>query len=205
MRQLATSTADGLAGWTGLQQFVRPRPPVERCELCSAPLGPEHPHLVEPESRKIVCACDACALLFDRGDAKRYRRVPRDARRLADFRLSDLQWNALAIPVGLAFFLHSTAANRVIALYPSPAGATEAALDLDSWNDIAGENPVLESMTADTEALLVNRLSEPRQYYLAPIDKCYQLVGLVRTHWRGISGGSQVWEEIRRFFERLGS
>ena len=34
------------------------------------------------------------------------------------------------------------------------------------------------------------------QYYIVPIDECYRLVGLIRMHWRGLSGGTEVWKEI---------
>ena len=62
-----------------LRQFARPRPAVERCELCSAGLAHEHPHLVELASRKIVCACDACATLFDGIAGGKFKRVARGA------------------------------------------------------------------------------------------------------------------------------
>jgi hypothetical protein len=51
--------------------------------------------------------------------------------------------------------------------------------------------------------LLVHRLSVPARYYRAPIDQCYRLVGIVRTHWRGLSGGHEVWQEIDGFFREL--
>lgn len=193
----------GQSPWTALRRFLRPRPAIERCELCSVPLAPEHSHLIEPAARKLVCACDACALLFDRQEARRYRRVPRDVRFLPDFRLTDAQWNSLSIPVGLAFLFHSSAAGRVIAIYPSPAGPTESLLDLGSWCDIVQDNPLLESMEPDTQALLVNRVGPSRECYLAPIDQCYRLVGLLRSHWRGLSGGTEVWQEIELFFAGL--
>jgi hypothetical protein len=43
------------------------------------------------------------------------------------------------------------------------------------------------------------------EYYIAPIDECYKLVGLIRTNWRGLSGGTEVWIEIGRFFAELRS
>jgi len=53
------------------------------------------------------------------------------------------------------------------------------------------------------EALLVNRVRGTREHFLVPIDECYRLVGLIRMHWRGLSGGREVWEEIEQFFEEL--
>jgi hypothetical protein len=58
-------------------------------------------------------------------------------------------------------------------------------------------------MQPDVEALLVNRLGTSREYYIAPIDQCFELVGIIRMHWRGFSGGSKVWEKIQAFFDRL--
>lgn len=186
-----------------LQRFVRPRAVVERCEMCSAELPPDHEHLVEPQARQLVCACQACAILFSGQGEMKYRRVPRRIRFLPDFQLTDMQWESLMLPIQLAFFFRSTPAAKTIALYPSPAGATESLLDLESWDEIVKDNPVLKEMEADTEALLVNRVKEVREYYIVPIDECYKLVGLIRAHWRGLSGGAEVWEEIGKFFAEL--
>jgi hypothetical protein len=185
-----------------LRRFTRPAVAQECCELCSAALGPEHSHLVELASRKLVCACDPCAVLFSSQAAPRYRRVPRDVRRLPDLQLSDAQWNGLMVPTGLAFLFYSSQAGRVVAVYPSPGGPTEAALEA-AWDDIVRDNPVLRTMQPDTEALLVNRMGSARDHYLVGIDECYKLVGLVRTHWQGFSGGPEVWSQIDRFFSNL--
>jgi hypothetical protein len=187
-----------------LRKFARPPGPAgERCELCSAPLATEHPHLVEPASRRMLCACEACAILFSSRGMTKYRRVPRRILALPDFRLSDELWSSLLIPINLAFFFHSSPAGKVVAVYPSPGGPTEALLDLRSWEEIAKDNPILAEMEEDTEALLVNRLGGARACYLVPIDECYKLVGLLRAHWRGLSGGDEVREEMERFFGAL--
>ncbi len=195
------------SSFAALRRFVRERGPVERCELCSADLAADHQHLIEPSSRKLVCACDPCAILFSNQEGK-YRRVPRRIRFLRDFRLTDAQWESLMIPINMAFFFHSVPAGRVVALYPSPAGATESLLTFESWEEIVRENPLLKGMEPDVEALLVNRVASARgqaaaEYYLAPIDECYKLVGLIRARWRGLSGGAEVWEEIGQFFAEL--
>ena len=171
--------------------------------MCSNPLAADHPHLIEPLSRKLACACEACAILFSGSAETRYRRVPRRVRSLPDFRLTDAGWDGLLIPIGLAFFFHSSPAGRVVAVYPSPAGPTESLLDLGAWEGVVRDNPVLGEMEPDTEALLVNRVGDARAYYLVPIDECYKLVGLIRARWSGLSGGSEVWEEIGRFFAAL--
>ena len=60
----------------------------------------------------------------------------------------------------------------------------------------AGETP-------EVEALLVNTTRGRREHWLVPIDDCFALVTLVRREWKGLSGGTRVWEEIDRFFDDL--
>jgi hypothetical protein len=202
--------------FTSLQNLVRQRDARERCELCGMPLASAHQHLIEPAARKLLCSCDACTLLFDSPTRTKYRRVPRRVRLLGDFHMTDAEWDSLMIPIGMAFFFTSSVQNATLAdsastgsaraVYPSPAGATESLLSLDAWQQIVANNPALVEMQPDVEALLVNRLDAartPPEYYLVPIDKSYELVGLIRTHWRGLSGGSEVWNKMRRFFEDL--
>jgi Family of unknown function (DUF5947) len=193
--------------FSALRQFTRKRGAVERCEMCSRELAAEHEHLVEPANRKLICACGACAILFEAQAGTKFKRVPRRVRFLQDFRLTDGQWDGLTVPIDMAFFFHSSPHGRVIALYPSPAGPTESLLSLDTWEEIASANPILKEMEPDVTALLVNRVGHSRdvaaEYYLAPIDECYKLVGLIRAHWRGLSGGTEVWREISAFFAAL--
>jgi hypothetical protein len=191
-----------------LRQFVRRQDPVEACEMCAAHLGEAHQHLLDPATRKLICACDACAILFSNQTAKHYKRVPRRVRALEDFHLTDDQWDSLMMPINMAFFFESTPQQRMVVLYPSPAGATESLLPLDAWQEIAAENPELRGMQADVEALLVNRLGHSRgftkpEYYIVPIDECFKLVGLIRAHWRGLSGGTEVWQQMAQFFADL--
>ncbi len=182
-----------------IRRFVR-QAVKERCELCAKELGPEHPHLLNLDSRHLACACDACAMLFSTPDLRRFRRVPRRIQYLPQFAMTDVQWDSLHIPIQLAFFYTHEASKRVIAMYPGPAGATESLLPLEAWQELAAENSVLGKLEPDVEALLVNRVGPTRDYYRVPIDECYKLVGLIRTHWRGLSGGTEVWREINAFF-----
>jgi hypothetical protein len=191
-----------------LRQFARRSSALERCELCSRGIAEEHEHLVEPAKRKLICACGACAFLFASQTGGKYKRVPHQVRYLPDFQMTDAQWDGLMVPIEMAFFFKSSAQERVLALYPSPAGPTESLLSLDTWSDIAQLNPTLNNMEADVVALLVNRVGHvrgafPAEYYLVPIDECYKLVGLIRTHWRGLSGGTEVWREIGAYFAAL--
>jgi hypothetical protein len=192
-----------------LQRFAR-RPAVTwRCELCGSTMAAEHEHVLEVEKRRLACACQACAILFSGQSGQRYKRVPSRIRALANFQMTDAQWEDLLVPINMAFFFQQSASGKVVAMYPSPAGATESQLPLETWQQIATENPVLQFMEPDVEALLVNRLGEQRgfpahQYFLLPIDQCFRLVGLVRTHWRGLSGGIELWQELGRYFAALG-
>ncbi|MFL6351992.1 MAG: DUF5947 family protein [Bryobacteraceae bacterium] len=191
-----------------LRSLGRQRDPRERCELCGVGLLPEHQHLLEPVARKLICTCDACAVLFHAHGETRFKRVPRRVRGIRHFQLTDAQWDDLMIPIGMAFFIRSSVENRILAFYPGPAGALESMPSPAAWEKIVEQNPDLNAMEADVEALLANRLEHARlvnsgEYYVVPIDKCYELVGLIRSQWRGFSGGTEVWKEIGRYFEEL--
>lgn len=193
-----------------LQRYVPQAPQVAvaeptPCELCSEPIPPEHRHLLEVATRQVQCVCRACAILFDTAAASRgkYRLIPDRYLYFEDFQIDAAQWDGMRLPVGLAFFSYSTPAQRVVAFYPGPMGATESHLDLPTWAALEAHNVALSTMRQDVEALLINRARGAEQYFLVPIDACYRLVGLIRSHWRGLSGGQAVWTEIERFFELL--
>jgi hypothetical protein len=177
----------------------------EHCDLCSEPIPPEHRHLLEVSTREMMCACRPCSILFDSEAASegKYRLMPDRRLFLEDFEMSDVQWESLRVPVDMAFFFYSTPAERVVAFYPSPMGPTESLLKLSAWEELERCNAVLKGMERDVEALLVNRVRGAREHFLVPMDECYSLVGLIRMHWRGLSGGREVWEKIERFFEDL--
>lgn len=157
--------------------------------------------MLDVEDRSILCACEAC--LVRRAADGRYRPTGRRLVSLDGFLLSDDIWSRFQVPVGLAFFLHSARAGRVIVLYPSPIGATESELDLGAWDDLRQANPILSELEPDAEALLVCRTTAVPQYFIAPIDECYRLVGLIKTRWQGISGGSEAESAIAEFFTGL--
>jgi hypothetical protein len=186
-----------------LRRYAQPRVAEERCDLCSVVLAPTHRHLLELASRKIFCSCDACAMRFEGVIGSRFKLIPRDARPLPGMEMSDAQWEGLALPINLAFFFFSTPVGKLMALYPSPAGATESLLPLETWSTLVSANPLLGSIEPDVEALLVNRVGQARDYFIAPIDLCFELAGLIRMHWRGLHGGDVVWRHIEAFFTRL--
>jgi hypothetical protein len=181
------------------------REPREQCELCGRPIPAEHRHVLDLRDRNLLCACRPCALLFDRRAAGggHWRLVPERRLRLDGFQMPDELWERLRIPVDMAFFFNNTSAQRVMAYYPSPMGPTESQLELDAWDELEASNEILRTLEADVEALLVNRARGRRRTWLVPIEDCYALVAVIRTRWRGFSGGREVWEELDRFYAEL--
>jgi len=180
-------------------------PAEERCGLCNAAVAPEHRHVVDLSTRELKCTCRPCSILFDSRAAGggHFRLVPDRRLSIEDFELDDARWTSLRIPVEMAFFFNNTQVDRVVAFYPSPMGATESLLELEAWRDLEAANPILGELEPDVEALLVCRARGAREHWLVPIDDCYDLVGLMRLRWKGLSGGQEVWQEIERYFERL--
>ena len=186
---------------TAARATARPPRPVERCDLCTTEVPPDHRHLLQLEERQILCACESCFAL--RSGEPQFRPTGNRVLWLEDFELADDVWAEFRIPIGLAFLFRSTVAQQVVALYPSPAGATESELELGSWSRLVEANPVLETLAADSEALIVNRLADPGQFAIAPIDRCYALVGLVKLRWEGINGGRGLADAVSQYFDAL--
>ena len=204
-----------MSGSAGLRRFVgsqqaparipdeTPPAPVEteKCELCATEIPAEHGHLADLEHSSLMCACRACYLLFTHGQAARgrYRAVP--DRYLSDPArpLSRADVDELEIPVGLAFFLNDSRLGHVTGLYPSPAGATECQLDLQSWERLTADYPLLSVPAPDVEAVLISRSESAVEYFVVPIDVCYELAGRLRLYWRGFDGGEQARASIAAF------
>nr|WP_235032358.1 DUF5947 family protein [Actinacidiphila yanglinensis] len=178
----------------------------ERCELCGVEVAPgAHRHLVDTEKRALACACVPCALLFEsRGAAGgRFRTVPDRYLTDPEHVWDDGVWERLQIPVGVAFFFRNAALDRLVAQYPSPAGATESELDPETWQGVLGGSRLAQVLEPDVEALLVRRVDGRCVCFLVPIDVCYELVGRMRLHWQGFDGGAQAREDLDRFFAEV--
>jgi Family of unknown function (DUF5947) len=195
-----------MEGLLRLRRFLDAPPSrqLQGCELCGAPFEGTHGHVIDLENRRLMCACRPCYLLFTHPGAAggKLRSVSERLFRLPDAALSPAQWEALDIPVGVAFFLRNSRRDRVLAFYPSPAGATESGLPLETWNEMVAANPELETLEPDTEALLVWRGRKDAQSWIVPVDACYELVGIIRRAWKGFDGGD-AWREIDAFFTGL--
>ena len=150
---------------------------LEQCELCGAPIPAEHSHVLELATRDVKCACRPCGLLFEH--AERLRLIPDAVRRVEPV--------DLGVPVEIAFCVLVDGTPR--AFYPGPAGPTESLLDVAPPVALAG----------DVEALLIGR----GRAWVVGVDVCYALVGLIRTHWRGLTGGAEVRRALDAFFADL--
>jgi hypothetical protein len=197
-----------MAAWAGSRpEGWAPREPPPRasstatCELCPIGIGEDHRHLLHLVERRIVCVCETCWSLRS-GDPE-FRPPGSRTLWLEDFAMADEIWAAFQIPIGLAFLMRSSVSGTIVALYPSPVGATESELDLTAWDALCEANPILDQMEPDAEALIVNRTADEHQYAIVPVDQCYRMVGLVKSRWEGISGGRGVEEAIAEFFERV--
>jgi hypothetical protein len=191
-----------MIGLRSLAPFAStPRPAGARCEVCASPLAERHRHVVEIGHRGVACACQACAILFERGDqAGRYRTVPDRVLRDPAFTLPAAE---LGVPVGLACFVRET--ERVATWYPGPAGITDGELDDVAWAALAAATPLAEQLVPHVEALLVYtpRSAPPRGCYLVPVTAAYELAGKLRTSWQGFTGGSETEAALAAFFAEL--
>lgn len=194
-----------------LRRITRTRPQQERgecCEMCAVPIAEEHSHVVDLDSRALMCTCRPCYLLFTDETANlHYRAVPQRYLSFGPSPLDSHAWDELQIPVGLAFLFRNSLQRRTIAFYPGPAGATESELPLEAWQRIVESNPELSVLRPDVEALLVRRTegtgTSAGTCYLVPIDACYELVGRLRLLWRGFDGGQQAHQAMDSFFDKV--
>ena len=183
-----------------LRKIASPPPEevVELCNFCGTKLSPDHRHLVDLSAMKFMCTCEMCMITM--AESSTYKPLPQRSVELKDFQMSDQLWSDFLIPVNMTFFVMSSVRNGAVAYYPAPSGATESKLKIESWNQLVELNPILNDLTPDLEALLVNRLDNEGKYYIIPIDECYKLIGMIRTTWKGIFGGREVNDVIRQFF-----
>src|SRR6202044_450955 len=144
-----------VAAFQTLRRLVPQADQAEHCGLCRQALAPQHDHLIDPRTRRLVCSCQACGILFY-NPAAQYKRVPKQVRFLTDCAISDADWDALMIPIGIAFFVKQTneGSDRVAAYYPSPAGPVESLLSLDEVHP-AVVHQAIDQLEPDTQALLV--------------------------------------------------
>lgn len=173
--------------------------------MCGVAVAVEHGHVADTQDHRLLCVCRPCYLLFsaDGAGGARFRGVGETIRVVDDLVLAETDWAALEIPVELAFFLSQGDPPTYAAFYPGPSGATESTLDLGAWQDVLAANPALAAAEADVEAVLLRHHDPGFSCYVTPVDVCYELVGIVRAQWVGLTGGADVWSRIDAFFDGL--
>lgn len=199
---------------------------AERCDLCAEKVPERHRHMLEADRSAVLCTCGPCALLFGQSAAggRNYLLLPERRLRLGGFRIDAMLWARLGVPVGLAFFVRDGASGQVSVGYPSPLGVTRSAVGPEVWEEVTRGYPESAEIADDVEALLVHRTNSTDgtngaggaggadgtdatnvtdEHWIVPLDDCYRLAAVVRTHWRGLSGGPEVREHIGAFFAGL--
>jgi hypothetical protein len=203
------SAGDPLAVLQRIRQS-RPGPspsaPGERCDLCGEPIAEEHGHVVDRQTRRLLCSCRGCHLLFSSEGAGggHFAAVADEYRAWDGPAPSAADWEALQIPVSVAFFFVNSSLDRIAAFYPGPAGVTESELPISAWTDLS------ERLRPDVEAVLVRVApggagpdSAGAECYVVPIDACYELAGRLRLCWRGFDGGPEARDALEAFFARV--
>lgn len=200
MNQPTSASAQAVDPLAALRRIRATRPKahpevptvIERCELCAVPVPAEHRHVVNLDSRALLCACRPCSLLFEHPESQlAYRTVP--DRHLQLPPMPRAQWDSLEVPVGLAFIFRNSRQDRTVICYPGPAGATEADLPTDASDAFAEAVP-------DVEAVLIRAREDEFDRFVVPIDVCYALVGHLRALWRGFDGGREAHERVAQVF-----
>src|SRR6185436_16288011 len=140
---------------SGLRGLAQPKAPErapagaaeEDCDLCGTTVPADHRHMLNLYERQILCVCESCWALRS-GDPE-FRPTGSRTMWLEGFELPDELWAGLRIPIGLAFFMHSSVTSCVVALYPSPGGAMESELHFETWGRLVELNPVLAELEPD--------------------------------------------------------
>jgi Family of unknown function (DUF5947) len=177
--------------------------PIEECELCAGSISVEHEHLLEPDARRVFCACRACAALFSQEQQRqspRYLRVERRAARLSGVDIDDATWADLGVPVGLAFFTVRSRTGEVVATFPGRASIIETFVPLRTWSELERRFSQIRGILPDVEALLVRRTSRHQDYFQLSVDHCYELSSMLRETDAPASPELGV---VQNFFARL--
>jgi hypothetical protein len=175
----------------------------DHCDFCGRRLLPDHRHFLERPSKKILCACDHCTSAHHAGGP--YDLIPRRYEWLEDLVMPESLWLEFMIPVNIAFFVHDRETDTIITFYPGPVGATFSQLQIGAWQKLVQNNPDRLYLLPDLEAFIVNRLDATAEYFIAPIDWCYRLVGVMRLHRKGIFGGREAQDAVRNIIQELKS
>ena len=208
-QRLGGDRAKMISSLRGLSRPPSPRrhgdgPDVEVCELCGTELPQNHRHLLQLTERRILCACATCwasalgrpRAAPDRAAASSGSRTsscPRSCGRSCRSRSGSPSSCARASPT------RWSPCTRAPRAPPSPSSTCPPGRSSSELN------PILTGIEPDAEALVVNRIADPHEFVIAPIDECYGLVGAIKVSWEGISGGPALEREVPAFFDEMRS
>lgn len=176
----------------------------EECELCARVITSEHEHLLEPDARRVLCACAACAARLSPSwprPGARYLKVESRVAALDELQIDEGAWAELQVPASLGFFAVRSRTAEVVATFPGRAGLIETFVPLKAWGALERQFPVLKSLLPDVEGLLFRRVARQRRYLRASIDHCYELASLLRES--GVQGVAHDAPAVQVFFDRL--
>ena len=202
---------------SSLRQLARPAAAADRDERRTAPAATARPAraatCAATRYRPTIvtscsspsaasCACARAAWRFARATPSCARRGTRVVW-LDDFELSDELWarsrSRSASPSSCATAPPAASSRSIRARPGRPSRSSTS----DAWEELGPPTRCSIDLEPDAEALIVNRMAEPPQHAIAPIDECYRLVGLIKASWEGISGGAGPEEAIAAFFDEL--
>ena len=193
--------------------------PAARCDRCGVGLlpDPRHAHLFSYSRRSLLCACAACSAPYREGvigkeRSPAYRLVPSRVERIDALSLTQADWEELGIPVQIAFLLKNQRENGWrLGRGRGPSRLSQPGREYGIGHPAGGVDPPLVQLLS-ARATRAGRRSParrqaPRQarYFRAPIDECYRLAGLLRSHWEGFAGGPRVGAAVDDFFAELAS
>ena len=186
-----------------VQPSAPAQPSAEKCELCATEVPAEHGHVADLER------CDPGVHvpgLLPAVHPARARaaaatgRCPTGTWPIPAAALGAAEWDALQIPVGLAFFLPQLDLGPGRRLLSEPGrGHRVRARPGRVGSGWPRSTRCSARRTPDVEAALICRTDSGVEYFLVPIDVCYELVGRMRLHWRGFDGGAEARASIADF------
>ena len=180
---------------SGLRGLAKPKPPQprqrgrreERCDLCADDRAGRPPAHAQP-----LRAPDRLRVRELLGAALRRRRVPRrPGTARCGSRTSSCRRSCGRSSGSRSGWRSSctraspTASSRCTRARPA---RPRASCTSRPGSGSAGSTRCSRDLEPDAEALIVNRMAEPPAFAIAPIDRCYMLVGLVKAALGGHLG-----------------
>ena len=146
------------------------------CRFCSSALDSPPNPLFEVATQRVLFACNPCASRFEKRSGGPFKLIPRSTRQIEDFRMPEVPWQTYDLPGNVTFVFYCTAAAKLLSVCKVAAGTVDLTVPREVWKAIIEANPVLEEMRPDVEGLLIIHTGDSREYFIAPIDVCYNLI-----------------------------